>query len=147
MATMKSILDQKGYTFFFISPFDTVLKAIRTLHEKRIGAVPVMDGERLVGIFSERDLVHLLDKTGTFNPDTPVSEVMTGQVYGVKLSTTVDECMALMTDRRIRHLPIMDGKMVVGVVSIGDIVKEVITDREIIIKGLEAYISVREFPT
>lgn len=147
MATMKTILEAKGYTFFFVSPYDPVLKAATTLRERKVGALPVMDGERLVGIFSERDLVNLVAQSGGLKADTPVSEVMTSQVYGVKLGTTVDEAMALMTDRHIRHLPVVDNDLVVGIVSIGDIVKEMIRDQEIQIRGLEAYIAVRELPT
>lgn len=147
MATVRHILEDKGYRFFFVTPYDTVLHAVRMLTEKRIGAVLVMDGERLVGIFSERDLVHLVEKTGQFDLNTPVGQVMTGQVLGVSPDTTVDECMALMTERRFRHLPVMKDNMVVGVLSIGDIVKEAISDREVMIRGLEAYIAVREFPT
>lgn len=147
MATVRHILDEKGYRFFFVTPYDTVLKAVQTLADKRIGAVLVMDGERLVGIFSERDLAQLIAKGGSFDLNTPVGQVMTGQVLGVSPDTTVDECMKLMTERRFRHLPVMKDNMVVGVLSIGDIVKETIDDRDVVIRGLEAYIAVREFPT
>jgi CBS domain-containing protein len=144
---MKNILEGKGYTFWFVAPNAKVGEALKMLTEKRIGVVLVMDGERLWGVFSERDFVRLAMKTGSFSPDLPVSEVMTSQVYFVKLDTTVDECMALMTERRIRHAPVMDGKMVVGIVSIGDVVKELVAEREGVIRGLENYIAVREFPT
>lgn len=147
MATMKNILEGKDYTFWFVAPNAKVGEALKMLTEKRIGVVLVMDGERLWGIFSERDFVRLAMKTGSFSPDLAVSEVMTSQVYFVKLDTTVDECMALMTERRIRHAPVMDGKMVVGIVSIGDVVKELVAEREGVIRGLENYIAVREFPT
>lgn len=147
MATVRHILEEKGYRFFFVTPYDTVQHALQMLTDKRIGAALVMDGERLVGIFSERDVVHLVAKTPNFDQSTPVSKVMTTQVLGVSPETTVDECMGLMTERRFRHLPVMKDNMVVGVVSIGDIVKEVISDREVVIRGLEAYIAVREFPT
>jgi IMP dehydrogenase len=86
-------------------------------------------------------------KTGSFSPELAVSEVMTSQVFHVKLDTKVDECMALMTEKRIRHVPVMDGKMVVGIVSIGDVVKALVAEREGVIRGLENYIAVREFPT
>jgi len=147
MATVRHILEEKGYRFFFVTPYDTVQHALQMLTDKRIGAALVMDGERLVGIFSERDVVHLVAKTPNFDQSTPVGKVMTTQVLGVSPETTVDECMGLMTERRFRHLPVMKDNMVVGVVSIGDIVKEVISDREVVIRGLEAYIAVREFPT
>ena len=147
MATMKNILEGKGYSFFFVTPDAKVHDALKTLTEKRIGVVLVMDGERLLGIFSERDFVRLAVKTGSFSQDLPVSDVMTSQVLHVKIETTVDECMALMTEKRIRHVPVMDGKMVIGVVSIGDVVKELVAERESVIRGLEGYIAVRDFPT
>jgi CBS domain-containing protein len=147
MATMKNILESKGFTFYYVAPNTKVLEALKMLTEKRIGVVLVMDGERLWGVFSERDFVRLAVKTGSFSPDLAVSEVMTSQVFYVKLDTTVDECMALMTEKRIRHVPVMDGKMVVGLVSIGDVVKELVAERESVIRGLENFIAVREFPT
>ena len=147
MATMKHILETKGYTFWFVSPDSKVIDALKMLTEKRIGVVLVMDGENLWGVFSERDFVRLAVKTGSFSSDHPVREVMTSQVFYVKLETTVDECMALMTEKRIRHVPVMDGKMVVGLVSIGDVVKVMVSERESVIRGLENYIAVREFPT
>ena len=147
MATMKNILEQKGYTFWFVSPEEKVGDCLKRLAEKRVGAVLVMDGETLCGIFSERDVVTLLANQGPAVLDTPVGEVMTSQVLGVKLETTVDECMALMTTKRFRHVPVMDGSLVVGIVSIGDIVKEVIRDQEIIIRGMEVFLANRDFPT
>lgn len=147
MTTMKDILDRKGYTFLFISPDDTVFQAVKRLNEKQIGALLVMDGERLLGIFSERDLLRLMDEQGNFPMQKAVHEVMTPQVFGVKLSTPVDDCMALMTEKKIRHVPVMDGKMVVGVVSNRDVVWEAITDREILLRGMEVLIANHEFPT
>lgn len=147
MATMKNILEGKGYSFFFVQPDAQVHHALKMLTEKRIGVVLVMDGERLLGIFSERDFVRLAVKSGSFSPEIPVGDVMTSQVFYVKLTTTVDECMALMTEKHIRHVPVMDDKMVVGVVSIGDVVKELVAERESVIRGLEGYIAVRDFPT
>ncbi len=147
MATMKHILETKGDTFWFVAPDAQVLSALKMLTEKRIGVVLVMDGERLWGVFSERDFVRLAMKTGSFSPELPVSEVMTSPVFCVKLDTTVDECMALMTEKRIRHVPVLDGSMVVGIVSIGDVVKALVAERESVIRGLENYIAVGEFPT
>jgi CBS domain-containing protein len=144
---MKNILETKGYTFWFVAPDAKVHDALKMLTEKRIGIVLVMDGEQLWGVFSERDFVRLAMKTGSFSPELAVSEVMTSQVFHVKLDTKVDECMALMTEKRIRHVPVMDGKMVVGIVSIGDVVKALVAEREGVIRGLENYIAVREFPT
>lgn len=147
MTTMKDILDQKGYSFWFISPDDTVLQAVKRLNEKQVGALLVMDGERLMGIFSERDLLGLMDEQGNFPMQKAVGDVMTNQVFGVKLNTPVDDCMALMTQKKIRHVPVMDGNMVVGIVSNRDVVREAITDREILLRGMEVLIANHEFPT
>ena len=147
MATMKQILQTKGYTFWYVTPDAKVIDALRMLTEKHIGVVLVMEGERLWGIFSERDFVRLAVKTGSFSPDLPVSAAMTERVFFVKPETTVDECMALMTEKRVRHVPVMDGPSVLGVVSIGDMVKDLVAERESVIHGLENYIVAREFPT
>jgi CBS domain-containing protein len=147
MTTMRNILDEKGYTFWFIAPEDTVQQAVKRLNDKGIGALLVMDGERLMGIFSERDFLRLMDEKGQFPMQKMVCEVMTPQVFGVKLDTSADDCMALMTQKKIRHVPVMDGKMVVGVVSNRDVVREAITDREILLKGMEVLIANHEFPT
>lgn len=147
MATMKDILDQKGYSFWFVSPDDTVFQAVKRLNEKQVGALLVMDGERLMGIFSERDLLRLMDEKGNFPMEKAVCDVMTNQVFGVKLATTVDDCMGLMTQQKIRHVPVMDGNMVVGVVSNRDVVREAIADRESLVRGMEVFIASHEFPT
>jgi len=147
MTTMRTILDRKGYTFWFITPEDTVQQAVKRLNEKGIGALLVMDGEKLMGIFSERDLLRLMDGSGQFPTQKAVGDVMTVQVFGVKLDTTVDDCMALMTEKKIRHVPVMDGRTVVGVVSNRDVVREAIADREIQLKGMEVLIANHEFPT
>jgi len=147
MSTIRAILDRKGYTFWFIEPHATVLQAIKRLNEKKIGALLVMDGERLAGIFSERDFVRLMAERGAAALDNQVEEVMTTQVYAVKLGTTVDECMALMSDKQIRHVPVMDGRTVLGVVSNRDVVFEAIDNRESLLSGMEVLIANREFPT
>ena len=110
MSTIWSILQRKGNSFWFIEPDATVLQAAKRLHEKKIGALMVMEDERLIGIFSERDLVRLVAQDGAECFKRYIREVMTTQVFGVKPTTTVDECMALMTDKGIRHVPVLDGK-------------------------------------
>lgn len=147
MSTIKTILNRKGNSFWFIEPESTVHQAVIRLNEKKIGALIVMDEERLVGVFSERDLVRLVATKGPACLDLTIGEVMTTQVFGVKPSTTVDECMALMSDKGIRHVPVLDGKTVLGVVSNRDVVYEAISNRESLLSGMEVLIANHEFPT
>ena len=109
--------------------------------EKNIGAVTVMDGDRLVGIFSERDYTRDVVLQGRETKETRVSEVMTGRPVCVAPEQTVEECLALMTDKRVRHLPVLEDDAVIGLVSIGDAVKEVISEQQFTIEQLEQYIS------
>ena len=147
MSTIWSILQRKGNNFWFIEPDATVLQAVKRLHEKKIGALMVMEDERLIGIFSERDLVRLMAQHGAEGLKLYIRDVMTTQVYGVKPTTPVDECMALMSDKGIRHVPVLDGKQVMGVVSNRDVVFEAIADRESLLSGMEVLIASHEFPT
>jgi CBS domain-containing protein len=147
MSTVRTILNRKGNSFWYIEPESTVLQAVKRLHDKKIGALIVMDDERLVGVFSERDLVRLVATKGVESLSLTVREVMTTQVFGVKPSTTVDECMALMSEKGIRHVPVLDGKTVLGVVSNRDVVYEAIANRESLLTGMEVLIANHEFPT
>jgi CBS domain-containing protein len=147
MSTIRSILNRKGNSFWFIEPEATVQQAVKRLNDKKIGALIVMDDERLVGVFSERDLVRLVATQGAQSLQLTVGEVMTTQVFGVKPSTTVDECMALMTEKGIRHVPVLDGKTVLGVVSNRDVVYEAISNRESLLSGMDVLIANHEFPT
>lgn len=137
--TVQGILRQKGNQVWSVSPTATVREALEVMAERKIGAVLVMEGGLLVGIFSERDYARrgVLMNRG---PETPIGEMMTFPVYCVTPVQTIEECMGLMTDKHIRHLPVVDGNTILGVVSIGDIVKEMIADQEHLIKGLENYI-------
>jgi CBS domain-containing protein len=117
-----------------------VLDALKLLAEKDIGAVLVMDGPRLVGIISERDYARKVALKGKSASDTPVSEIMTRDVVCVKPTQTNEDCMALMTDKRARHLPVIHNGGVVGVLSIGDLVKDAISEQQFIIEQLEHYI-------
>jgi len=147
MSTIRAILERKGSNFWFVDPEASVLDTVKRLHEKKIGALVVMDGDRLAGIFSERDFVRLMAVQGVECLDKPVGDVMTSQVFIVKPSTTVDDCMALMSEKGIRHVPVMDGKHVLGVVSNRDVVFEAISHRESLLTGIDVLIANHEFPT
>ena len=141
MRTVRQLLESKAPEVFAIGPDAPVIDAIRLMAEKRIGALLVMQGGRLVGILSERDYARKVVLQGRSSATTPVSEIMTGQVVSVRLDDTADRCMQLVTDRRIRHLPVLDGDAVLGVVSIGDLVKAVIEDQQVEIDQLQRYIA------
>ncbi len=140
MKTVAEILKQKPAEVVSIAPQATVLEALQLLAKKEIGAVLVMEGERLVGILSERDYTRKIALQGKSSTNTPVSEIMTRDVVCVTPGHSNEECMALMTDRHARHLPVMLGERVVGVVSIGDLVKDLLSEQQFIIKQLESYI-------
>ena len=147
MSTVRTILERKGSNFWFVDPETSVLNTVKRLNEKRIGALLVMDGDHLEGIFSERDLVRLMAEKGVACLHQRVGDVMTSQVYVVKPATSVDDCMALMTEKGIRHLPVMEGKEVMGIVSNRDVVLEAISHRESLLTGMEVLIANHEFPT
>lgn len=140
MKTVAQLLKLKSPGVLGISPNATVLDALKLLAEKNVGAVLVMDGPRLVGLFSERDYARKVALKGKSAADTPVREVMTRDVVFVTPTHTNEECMALMTDKRIRHLPVVANDQVVGVLSIGDLVKDTISEQQFIISQLENYI-------
>ncbi|MBI5910363.1 MAG: CBS domain-containing protein [Betaproteobacteria bacterium] len=140
MKTVAQMLERKPSGVISINPDATVLDALKLLAEKGVGAVLVMDGTRLVGIFSERDYARRVALKGKSASDTPVSEVMTREVVFVTPNLTNEECMALMTEKHVRHLPVIDNDRVQGVLSIGDLVKDVISEQQFIISQLERYI-------
>ena len=140
MKTVKQLLAGKGSQLHSIRPGAKVIEALQLMALKDIGALVVMEGGRLVGILSERDYARKVILHGRSSSDVAVSEIMTSQVVTVDPTRTVPECMALITQRRIRHLPVCEGDQVVGIVSIGDLVKEVIAEQEQTIKQLESYI-------
>jgi CBS domain-containing protein len=141
MKTCRELLDQKGNAIWSVNPSETVFATLELMAEKGIGAVLVFESERLVGMFSERDYARQVILKGKTSRDTPVRDVMTGRVTYVRPEQTLDDCMALMTDKHVRHLPVIDGGQVIGVLSIGDIVKAVISEKQFIIEQLENYIS------
>ncbi len=140
MATTRHLLDRKSRAIFSIGPDEPVLEAIRLMAERHVGALLVMQGEELVGIVSERDYARKVILKGRSSADTPVAQIMSAPVVTVSLSNSVQECMQLVTTKRIRHLPVLEGKKVVGVVSIGDLVKAVMEEQQQTIEQLESYI-------
>jgi len=140
MKTVKEILEAKSHKLLSISPQASVLDALKLMAERDIGALVVLDASGLAGIFSERDYARKVILHGKSSKATPVSEIMTQKVVCVRPEQSVEECMALMTDKRIRHLPVLDGRTVIGVISIGDVVKEVISEQRFVIEQLEHYI-------
>jgi CBS domain-containing protein len=139
MTTIRQILECKP-DVYAVDPDATVLDALRLLDEKNVGALLVMKGERLLGIFSERDYARRMVLHGRASRETAVREVMTTEVFTISPDASAGECMAHMTDRHIRHLPVLEGGRVVGVISIGDIVRAVMEDMRFTIRQLEAYI-------
>ena len=140
MKTVQQLLESKRHRLVSVSPDTTVLDALKLMAEKEIGAVLVIEGELLAGIFSERDYARKVVLHGKSSKDTPVREIMTDEVVCVRPEQTIEDCMGLMTDKRVRHLPVFDSKNVVGVISIGDVVKEMLSEQEFVIKQLESYI-------
>jgi CBS domain-containing protein len=140
MKTVAQMLKLKPAGVISIRPDVPVLDALKLLADKDVGAVLVMDGPRLVGIISERDYARKVALKGKSSSDTPVSEIMTREVVVVTPAQSNEECMALMTKKRARHLPVIDNGRVVGVLSIGDLVKDAISEQQFIIDQLEHYI-------
>ena len=141
MRLVKHLLEGKGTAIFAISPTSPVLDAIQMMAEKSVGALIVMDAQKLVGIVSERDYARKVILKGRSSKDTPVSEIMSSPVLTVAASDTINHCMKQVTEHRIRHLPVVDGPTVVGVLSIGDLVKAVIDDQAEQLEHLQKYIA------
>jgi len=140
MKSVAAILNSKGSDVWSVASKDTIFNAVQLMADKDIGSLIVMDGDKLVGIVTERDYARKVILEGKSSKDSAVDEVMTTRMLCVTPDRTVDECMALMTDKRVRHLPVLDDKRVVGVVSIGDLVKAVINEQQVIIEQLQDYI-------
>lgn len=141
MKLVKQILRGKGSEALSISPDASVYDALKLMAERNVGALLVLERERLVGIISERDYARKVILKGKSSLDTPVREIMTDKVLFVRPEQTVEECMALMTDKHIRHLPVLVGEQVIGIVSIGDLVKASIDEKDFLIQQLESYIT------
>ena len=141
MRLVSQILQSKGHDVWFVGPQTTVFDAVKLMSEKGVGALLVMENKKMVGIISERDYARRVILEGKSSRQTPVTDVMTKRVLWVAPERTVEECMALMTDKRVRHLPVVDNTRVVGMVSIGDLVKAIIAEQQIIIDQLQNYIT------
>ena len=141
MKTVKDILRDKGYEVWSITPDATVYEALKFMADKNVGALLVLDGQAVVGMVSERDYARKVILHGRSSREIPVREIMTSKVYYVHPEQNIEECMALMTDKRVRHLPAMENDRLVGVISIGDVVKAIIAEHESTIKHLEDYIT------
>jgi len=139
-ATVRQMLAGRGEAIS-VAPSTTVFQALQRMAEHNIGAVLVMNGDRLVGIFSERDYARKVALRGLNSKDTPVGDLMTGKVITVGPSWTAEQCMALMTEHHIRHLPVVEGERVLGVISIGDAVKSVVDEQHFVIGQLTNYIT------
>ncbi len=140
MTTVQRLLDSKGPGVWSVSPDDNVSGAIKEMAVKDVGALLVMDGDNPVGMFTERDYARNVFLKGKSSPETPVRDVMAKPIIFVRPEQTVDECMSVMTRKRIRHLPVLDDGVLVGMVSIGDLVKSVIEEQQHTIDQLEEYI-------
>lgn len=141
MRIVREILRNKGHDVWHVGPNDTVHDALVLMSDRNLGAVLVCEASTLVGILSERDCARKIILRGLSSEDTPVQEIMTTRVICVRPEQTTEECMALMTDKHVRHLPVLEGDQVIGVVSIGDVVKNIISEQEFIIEQLEHYVS------
>ncbi len=141
MKTVRQLLVDKGHQIFGVEPDASVLEALELMERENIGAVLVLEADRLAGILSERDYARKIILHGKASSETPVKEIMTTSLTCVGPDRTAEECMALMTDKRIRHLPVLEDGNVIGIISIGDVVKAVISEKEFVIEQLEAYIT------
>jgi CBS domain-containing protein len=140
MTIVAQILEIKGYTIWSIAPDATVYAALELMAAKDVGALLVLEHDKLVGILSERDYARKVVLKGKSSKDTQVREIMTDAVFSVRPDQTIEECMTLMTAKRIRHLPVIAQGKLVGVISIGDVVKALIAHQELLIQELESYI-------
>jgi CBS domain-containing protein len=143
-STVKQMLAAKDIKeLWTLKPDDTVLHALEYMAEKNVGALPVLEDDILIGIFSERDYARLFPLKKDSPEKTPITEVMTEEVYCIGLENTACDCMGLMTEKRIRHLPVLDEGKMIGIITIGDVLKQVIKDQDTLIGHLEYYISGR----
>ena len=140
MTLVSQILQFKGNEVWTIAPEASVFEALQLMAEKNVGALVVMEDDEVVGIFSERDYARKVILLGRSSKDTPVRAIMTAEVICVRPDQTITTCMAVMTDRHIRHLPILDNGKLVGIISIGDVVKAIIDEQQVMINHLKDYI-------
>ena len=143
MKTVAQLLRAKPHGILSVAPDTGVFQALQLMAEKNIGALLVLDGDTLVGIFSERDYARKVILMGKSSKEIPVREIMSSHVLYVRPQQTIEDCMALMTDKRVRHLPVLEDERVIGVISIGDVVKGIISEQEFMIEQLQNYIAGR----
>jgi CBS domain-containing protein len=141
MTTIQRVLDEKGHDVWSVRPGDSVFDAIQIMAKKDVGALVVIENGRPVGIFTERDYARDVILKGKSSPRTPVREIMASPIICAGPEQTIEECMAVMTEKRVRHLPVMHGERLVGIVSMGDLVKSIIADQKFTIEQLVHYIS------
>ena len=141
MTTVAQILQGKAHEVWSVSPATLVYNALKLMAEKNVGALLVLEGDELKGIFSERDYARKVILEGKSSREIPVKEIMSPEVFTALPQQSVEECMAQMTDKRVRHLPVVEEGRVIGIISIGDAVKAIISEREFMIKHLENYIT------
>ena len=141
MESIKQLLKNKGSKVWHVTPDTNVFDALKIMADKNIGAMPVLESEKIVGIFSERDYARKVILEGKASKNTAVKEIMSTKVLYVGPDQSIEECMALMTDKHIRHLPVLEGGELLGIISIEDVVKAIISEQEITIHWLEKYIS------
>jgi CBS domain-containing protein len=137
MATIKNILKEKGNAVYSVSPNTPVFEALQLMAEKDVGALVVVESERLMGIFSDRDYARKVILKGKSSKNTPVKEIMTSEVVTARPQQTIDECLALMNRTRIRYLPVLQGNELVGLISIGDVAQAMIAEQEKELENLE----------
>jgi CBS domain-containing protein len=141
MGKVKDILDVKGRHVYSVEPYVMVLKAIELMCEKNIGGLLITENDKLVGIFTERDYARKLILKGKSSKDTPIGDLMTKKPFTVTPESSIEDCMKLMTEKHIRHLPVMEDDKLIGMISIGDVVKQIIAEQKNIIEHLEQYIT------
>jgi CBS domain-containing protein len=141
MKSVKNILNSKGCEVWSVGSADSVYEAIKMMAEKKVGALLVIDDKKLCGIVSERDYARKVILQDRSSSQTPVKDIMTSTVISANPNQSVEECMQLMTEHRIRHLPVLDGDEIVGMLSIGDLVKSIIDEQRFTIKQMEMYIT------
>jgi len=145
MSTVREILGKKGATIWSVNPEDTVQNTLKLMAEKNVGAVLVLDGKKIAGIFSERDFARHCAQRSLRPEAVPIKDMMTSQILFVTPTQTTEECMSLMTTKRIRHLPVIDDDKLIGLISIGDVVNQVIVDHKFSIKQLERYVTGEDY--
>lgn len=141
MKSVSQLLEEKDYDIWSVSPDSSIFDGLKLMAEKNIGALLVVDSGNLIGVFSERDYARKIALKGKTSHETSVREIMTKKVASVRPDQSIQECMELMTEKHIRHLPVLENEQLVGVISIGDVVKAVISEQAFIIEQLENYIA------